>query len=140
MKRILSIFLICAMTIGISAQKKTAKKQPKKSSGKATMVDIAGVTDAVSDKSEADTLKLKAGKAYVILIDVAPNMKGVSVGGDDQEKNELIKNFRKTHRKLSNYTLIPMYLLKMVNILILPVMAILTRLLLTGAERWMIIL
>ncbi|MDX8568782.1 hypothetical protein OZ668_12330 [Elizabethkingia sp. HX XZB] len=95
MKKILSIFLICAMTIGISAQKKTAKKQPKKSSGKATMVDIAGVTDAVSDKSEADTLKLKAGKAYVILIDVAPNMKGVSVGGDDQEKNELIKNFRK---------------------------------------------
>ena len=104
------------------------------------MVDIAGVTDAVSDKSEADTLKLKAGKAYVILIDVAPNMKGVSVGGDDQEKNELIKNFRKTHRKLSNYTLIPMYLLKMVNILILPGDGNTIRLLLTGVERWMIIL
>ena len=95
MKRILNIFLICAITIGISAQRKTTKKQSKKSSGRATMVDIAGVTDAISDKSEADTLKLKAGKAYVLLIDVAPNMKGVTVGGDDQEKNEIIKNFRK---------------------------------------------
>lgn len=36
------------------------------------MVDIAGVTDTASEKSEADTLKLKAGKAYVLLIDVAP--------------------------------------------------------------------
>jgi len=95
MKKILCTFLICAVTISISAQRKTTKKQPKKSSGRATMVDIAGVTDAVSDKSEADTLRLKAGKAYVLLIDVAPNMKGVTVGGDDQEKNELIKNFRK---------------------------------------------
>lgn len=95
MKRILSIFLIYSITTGISAQRKTTKKQPKKSSGKATMVDIAGVTDTASEKSEADTLKLKAGKAYVLLIDVAPNMKGVTVGGDDQEKNELIKNFSK---------------------------------------------
>ncbi len=58
------------------------------------MVDIAEVTDTTSEKSEADTLKLKAGKAYVLLIDVAPNMKGVTVGGDDQEKNELIKKFQ----------------------------------------------
>ncbi|AQW89516.1 hypothetical protein HZP42_07850 [Elizabethkingia anophelis] len=107
MKRILSIFLICSITTGISAQRKTTKKQPKKSSGKATMVDIAGVTDTASEKSEADTLKLKAGKAYVLLIDVAPNMKGVTVGGDDQEKNELIKNFSKNTPEiiqLYNYT------------------------------------
>ncbi|MCL1638077.1 hypothetical protein [Elizabethkingia bruuniana] len=108
MKKTLSIFLICAITIGISAQRKTTKKQPKKSSGKATMVDIAGVTDTASDKSEADTLKLKAGKAYVLLIDVAPNMKGVSVGGDDQEKNELIKNFSKKHS--GNHSVIQLYL------------------------------
>ncbi|WP_236886078.1 hypothetical protein [Elizabethkingia anophelis] len=90
-----------------SRTKKNHKKQPKKSSGKATMVDIAGVTDTASEKSEADTLKLKAGKAYVLLIDVAPNIKGVTVGGDDQEKNELIKNFSKNTPEiiqLYNYT------------------------------------
>lgn len=104
------------------------------------MVDIAGVTDTASEKSEADTLKLKAGKAYVLLIDVAPNMKGVTVGGDDQEKNELIKISVKTLRKLFSYTITPTYLPKMVNILILRVMAILIRLLPTGVEKWTIIL
>ena len=71
------------------------------------MVDIAGVTDTASEKSEADTLKLKAGKAYVLLIDVAPNMKGVTVGGDDQEKNELIKI---SVKHSGNYSVIQLHL------------------------------
>ena len=46
------------------------------------MVDIAGVTDTASDKSEADTLKLKAGKSLCFINRCCSQYEGVSVGGD----------------------------------------------------------
>lgn len=44
-------------------------------------------------RTRIDTLDLKLGKAYVLLIDISEGSYNVQVAGDDQERNELQKNF-----------------------------------------------
>ena len=101
MKKNIRSFLSCTaciLTIFASAQAKKGKKKVKTISENRVLVasDVANVAEAISSTGiKTDTLKLKSGKPYVLLIDIAPGMNNVTVAGDDQEKNELIRNFGK---------------------------------------------
>ncbi|WP_407480752.1 hypothetical protein [Elizabethkingia meningoseptica] len=101
MKKSIRSFLSCIacfVTIFASAQAKKGKKKTKTISESHILVasDVASAAEAISSNGiKTDTLKLKSGKPYVLLIDIAPGMNNVTVAGDDQEKNELIRNFGK---------------------------------------------
>lgn len=97
MRKILFLlFSFFCLTI-VNAQKGKAKKPPR-----ATNRDVAATSLNIDNDSDVDTLRLKEGKAYVLLIDVRENMKNVAVAGDDLERNELIKNFGKNKFEIIN--------------------------------------
>ena len=101
MKKNIRSFLSCTaciVTIFASAQAKKGKNKTKTISENRVLVasDVASAAETISSTSKkTDTLKLNSGKPYVLLIDIAPGMNNVTVAGDDQEKNELIRNFGK---------------------------------------------
>lgn len=107
MKKILSLLLVSFLTIGISAQKKAKKN--KKSENISTVEIEASEVDTVATAVEyfgdgnfkdIDTLNIKAGKKYVILIKADEwNSKSV---GDDLEAKELTKNFPKNTFEIIN--------------------------------------
>lgn len=75
--------------------------------------DVASAADTSEGikhfRRSADTLNLTLAKSYVLLIDVNEDSQNVQIVGDDQEKNELLRNFDNMAFeiiKINNYTYI----------------------------------
>ena len=104
MKKIFQCLFILLFSIGISAQKKTNKKQKSEITQEAATVDYAYAAEvgypSKNDDPDVDTLNVEAGKAQVFLIK-ADQWNSQSFG-DDQEEKELLKNFPKNTFEITN--------------------------------------
>lgn len=108
MLKIISTSLIIFFSLSLQAQKKSPQK---KNSKPKTPIEAAVVSMTGGDEFEndyvVDTLKIKSGKPSVFLIDIDQSQGEGLMSQEDQEENELRKNFKKTDfqlKKIVRYT------------------------------------
>lgn len=96
MLKIISTSLIIFFSLSLQAQKKSPQK---KNSKPKTPIEAAVVSMTGGDEFEndyvVDTLKIKSGKPSVFLIDIDQSQGEGLMSQEDQEENELRKNFKK---------------------------------------------